>query len=228
MSNLDIPSFGYPVDGMPNPMVERTRRVYDRLAGVYPVSAMLFHSRAHRAALTASGIRDGMTVLEVATGSGEMFRRLVRANPNGVTLGADISPNMAMRTSKAIRRKFPASSTLCHAADARRMPFRDNSFDAVVCCYLLGLLSTEDIITTIREFHRVLRSDARLSLVLIGENLPLFNSYFKLLGNLMPAFCGRQVDRRVPALIRARGFELVSDCHVQQIGYPSRVLVARK
>ena len=46
---------------------------------------MFFHSRAHRSVIGASGIRDGMKVLEVATGSGEMFRRLVRVNPNGST-----------------------------------------------------------------------------------------------------------------------------------------------
>ena len=70
----------WPVYGLPATLAERTRRVYDRLSAVYPVSSMLFHSRAHRCALEASGVRDGMEVLEVATGSGEMFRRLVRAN----------------------------------------------------------------------------------------------------------------------------------------------------
>ncbi len=42
-----------------------------------------------------SGIRDGMKVLEVATGSGEMFEHLVRVNPSGLTFGLDLSPNMA-------------------------------------------------------------------------------------------------------------------------------------
>src|SRR5664280_2777730 len=83
---------------MPHTLADRTRRVYDRLAAVYPVSTMFFHSRAHGCALGASGLRDGMKVLEVATGSGEMFRRLVRANSMGTTLGVDLSPNMAART----------------------------------------------------------------------------------------------------------------------------------
>ena len=51
-----------------------------------------------------SGIRDGMSVLEVATGSGEMFKRLVRANPSGRTIGVDLSPNMAARTQRIARR----------------------------------------------------------------------------------------------------------------------------
>src|ERR1041384_7298007 len=99
----------WPVTGLPATLAHRTRRVYDRLAAVYPVSTMLFHSRAHRCALGASDIRDGMKVLEVATGSGEMFRRLVRANGLGTTIGVDLSPNMAARTQRAARRKFPSA-----------------------------------------------------------------------------------------------------------------------
>ena len=53
--------------GMPGP----TRRVYDLLAGVYPLSTFLFHEKAHKVALSLAGIRDGMRVLEVATGSGD-------------------------------------------------------------------------------------------------------------------------------------------------------------
>ena len=74
------------VERMPRTIAARTRRVYDILASVYPLSTFFFHSKAHACALRHSGIRDGMRVLEVATGSGEMFRRLVRSNPNGADL----------------------------------------------------------------------------------------------------------------------------------------------
>src|ERR1022692_5317663 len=98
---------------MPHTLADRTRRVYDRLAAVYPVSTMLFHSRAHRCALGVSGLSDGMDVLEVATGSGEMFRRLVRANGNGTTLGVDLSPNMAARTQRVARHKYQIGRASC-------------------------------------------------------------------------------------------------------------------
>ena len=213
---------------MPTTLVDRTRRVYDRLAGLYPISTMLFHSRAHRCALESAVIADGMQVLEVATGSGEMFRRLVEANRSGATVGVDLSPNMAARTQRHARREFPQSRAHCQAVDARHLPFRDGSFDAVVCCYLLELLSADDILRTVREFHRVLRRDGQLALVLIGQNTAIFNSIYRVLGKLAPAFWGRQVEQRVPELILASDFEIVRDKTVRQVWYPSRVLVARK
>jgi ubiquinone/menaquinone biosynthesis C-methylase UbiE len=218
----------WPVNGLPATLAARTRRVYDRMSAVYPLSTMLFHSRAHRCALDASGLRDGMKVLEVATGSGEMFGRLVRANRSGSTVGVDLSPNMAARTQRAARRRFPLASANCQAVDARHMPFRNDSFDAVFCCYLLELLSGEDILRTLGEFRRVLRDRGRLTLVLIGQNTPVFNALYKVGGKVAPAFWGRQVEKRVPQLIESVRFEIVHDRAVRQGFYPSRILVARK
>lgn len=227
MNEIELTST-WPVNGLPVTLAQRTRRVYDRMAAVYPLSTMFFHSRAHRCALGASGILDGMRVLEVATGSGEMFRRLVRVNPRGATVGVDLSPNMAARTQRRARLDFPSASAHCQAVDARHMPFRDAAFDAVVCCYLLELLSADDIVRTVREFHRVLRQRGTLSLVLIGQNTALFNRAYRMVGKVAPAFWGRQVERSIPDVIEALAFRIEQDRMVRQTGYPSRILVARK
>jgi ubiquinone/menaquinone biosynthesis C-methylase UbiE len=196
------------------------------MAAVYPVSTLLFHSRAHRCALEASGLRAGMRVLEVATGSGEMFRRLVKANPDGRTFGLDLSPNMAAHTLRVARKTCPDADAHCGAVDVRSLPFRSSSFDAVMCCYLLELLSQDDIVLTLREIRRVLRSGGTFSLVVIGQNVKLFNRMYGVAGNLVPAFWGRQVENAVPEMIREAGLRLVTDRFVRQGFYPSRVLVA--
>jgi ubiquinone/menaquinone biosynthesis C-methylase UbiE len=228
LNRTEETAMDWPVNGLPHTLADRTRRVYDRLAAVYPVSTMFFHSRAHRCALGASGLRDGMKILEVATGSGEMFRRLVRANRQGTTVGVDLSPNMAARTQRAARRKFPSAQTHCQAVDARHMPFRSETFDAIFCCYLLELLSADDIVRTLGEFRRILRERGNLTLVLIGQDTPSFNTIYKVLGRLAPAFWGRQVELSVPELIESARFEIVQDRLVRKTFYPSRVLVARK
>ena len=213
---------------MPRTIAERTRKVYDHLAAVYPVSTFFFHSKAHACALKNSGIEDGMKVLEIATGSGEMFRRLVKANPSGQTFGLDLSPNMAARTQYRARKEFPASEAHCGAVDVRSMPFRNASFAAVVCCYLFELLAQEDIRLTLREISRVLRPSGKFSLVVIGQNVKAFNRLYSVCGSLVPAFWGRQVEQDVPHLIGKAGLKIMNDEFVRQSGYPSRVLVARK
>lgn len=228
MSNLTLTLNRSSAEDQHSTIADRTRRVYDRLALVYPASTFLFHSKAHKEALQASGIRDGMRILEVATGSGEMFRRLVQANPHGSTIGLDLSPNMASRTQRQVRTEFPHAETYCKAVDARYMPFRNGTFDAVMCCYLLELLSAEDILTTLQEIHRVLKPRGTFTLVLIGQNTEVFNHLYKVCGRIAPAFWGRQVEQRVPELIESVDFRITSDTMVRQTFYPSRVLTARK
>jgi ubiquinone/menaquinone biosynthesis C-methylase UbiE len=108
------------------------------------------------------------------------------------------------------------------------MPFRGESFDAVFCCYLLELLSADDIVSTLGEFRRVLRDRGHLTLVLIGQNTASFNAIYKVLGKVAPAFWGRQVEQRVPQLIESVRFEILKDEVVRQTFYPSRILVAKK
>ncbi len=213
---------------MPRTIAARTRKVYDHLSAVYPVSTFFFHSKAHASAMRNSGIENGMQVLEIATGSGEMFRRLVKANPGGKTFGLDLSPNMAARTQRRARQEFPSAEAHCGAVDVRNMPFRKESFDAVVCCYLFELLAQDDIRLTLREINRVLRPGGRFSLVVIGQNAKVFNRLYGVCGSMVPAFWGRQVEKSVPNLINKAGLKIVKDEFVRQLGYPSRVLIARK
>ena len=216
------------VDQMPRTIAERTRRIYDSVASIYPVSTFFFHSKAHACALHNAGIRNGMRVLEIATGSGEMFRRLVKANPEGKTFGLDLSPNMAARTQRRARSEFPEAPSHCGAVDVRSMPFKNASFDAVVCCYLFELLSRDDIRLTLREIRRVLRADGTFALVVIGQNAQFFNKLYGVCGKLVPAFWGRQVERAVPELVQEAGLRILTTHSVRQTGYPSKVLVARR
>jgi len=221
----------------PTPAIERngfrgfknhTRRLYDLVAGVYPISSKLFHAEAHKVALSLAGLRDGTRILEVATGSGEMFRHLARRNGRGLTCGVDLSPNMAAKTQREARRKIPGSRSHCQAVDASRMPFRDGTFDTVVSCYLLELLGDDDLVRTLDEMHRVLRPRGRLVLVNVGENQRTFNAMHKLAGTLVPAFWGKMLGSSFEDMLTGYGFKVQHDRIVQQGFYPSRVLIAQK
>ena len=140
-----------------------------------------------RAALTTLGIVIGIAAV-IATveigqgvkaanartiagmGANNLQIRSGAANSGGTTLGVDLSPNMAARTQRTARHKFPAAQAHCQAVDARHMPFRNESFDAIFCCYLLELLSADDIVGTLGEFRSGLVAAASdpVTAVLLG------------------------------------------------------------
>jgi len=228
LSELNLSVLAYRADHFHKTISDRTRKVYDRVAAVYPASTFFFHSKAHRMALDMSEIRNGDQVLEVATGSGEMFRRLLKRNPDGLNVGFDLSPNMAAFTERRVRREFPDARMLLQAVDARHMPFRDASFDHVVSCYLYELLDHDDIHKTLREIRRVLKPGGRLTAILIGQDDTMFRQGYKVCGRLVPAFWGRLVSNRMPAWVEQSGFLIEQDRSTRQGFYPSRVLVAKR
>jgi ubiquinone/menaquinone biosynthesis C-methylase UbiE len=213
-------------DPLPQTIAARTRRVYDALATVYPLSTYFFHSKSHTYVLEHAGIQNGDRVLEIASGSGEMLRRLAGINPHGMTVGLDLSPNMASVAQKRAREENPDASAYCGAVDVRSLPFPDASFDAVVCCYLIELLGRDDIYRTLHEVRRVLRPGGRFSLVVIGQNRPMFRQAYRLGASVARAFWGRLVESEAPEMLRDCGLIVVKDRYIQQGFYPSRVLVS--
>jgi len=219
---------GYQTERLHKTIAKRTKRVYDHLAPMYPASTYFFHRKAHKIALEMSGVRNGMKVLEVATGSGEMFRQLVRLNPSGATCGVDLSPRMAARTQSHARKQFPKASLHCQAVDCRSLPYKDGTFDQIFCCYLYELLSTDDIYQTMEEMHRVLRPRGVLTSILIGQQVDFFNKAYLVAASVVPAFWGRQMDLSAPAILESTGFRVTGERLVKQSFYPSRILTSIK
>ena len=212
----------------PEAVCTRTRRLYDVVAPLYSISSRMFHSRAHAAALAASGIQNGTRVLEVATGSGEMLGKLAGVNSEGQTVGIDFSPNMAARSQESVRSRYPNAEVHCQAADGRTLPFATGSFDTVVCCFFFELLPEDDVPKSVAEVSRVLRPGGRLVTTFVGQNRSSFNALYKVCTRFAPAFWGRQRSGQVAGLLRAHGYSIDKDHHVGQLYYSSRVIAATR
>ena len=213
------------MDRIPARMARRTRLVYDALAGVYPVSSYLFHAKALRAAIELSGLKDGMRVLEVATGSGELFQRLLAANPNGCTAGIDLSPRMAAHTRAKSLRQFPAARLVCTAADVCDLPFADGFFDAVFGCYVFELIGDGAVEEAVAELRRVVRPGGVVTMVIIPEDdASFFSRLYQSCGRVVPAFWGRRIETELIGMFARHGFHVRSSRRVRQTGYLSRVV----
>lgn len=228
MNNLEALLENWRTERIPETIANRTRRVYDLLSRVYPISSNLFHSKAHAIAMDMSGLRDGSKVLEIATGSGELFSRIAEKNPKGLNVGIDLSPAMAAVTLSRIRAKHPDVNCGLKAVDARQMPFRDGSFDTVFCCYLLELLASNDIVRLLHEVHRILRPGGKFAVILIGQNKAYFNTAYRFASKAVPAFWGQQMEQRAQMLFENCGFRMLEERHSVQTLYPSRIVLVER
>jgi ubiquinone/menaquinone biosynthesis C-methylase UbiE len=137
---------------------ERVRRLYDAAAGRYDRSIALFERLLFGGGREWVCSRARGEVLEIAAGTG----RNLPFYPENVRLtGVELSPKMleiAQRRAREIGREADL-----RAGDAQDLPFRDASFDTVVCT--LGLCTIPDDRGAVAEAARVLRPGGCLLLL---------------------------------------------------------------
>ncbi len=131
-------------------------RLWSRVANVYDLQLVL-ERPALNAALDLADPRAVDALLDVGTGTGGVLRELSRRpSPPRRAVGVDSSPEM-LRAAEPL----PSGWTLVEA-DARDLPFDEDSFDVVTTAYLLHVLDRGDRTGALEEIARVLRPAGRL------------------------------------------------------------------
>ena len=130
------------------------RQRHDKLAPTYqdflsPVTAL-----ATTPLLKAAQVRPGATLLDVATGPGNLALEATRLGT--ICIGVDLSPGMI----ELAKKSNPGIDF--RVADVEDLPFADASFDAVVCNFGLGHFPWPE--ASLAECVRVLKAGGRIAL----------------------------------------------------------------
>jgi demethylmenaquinone methyltransferase/2-methoxy-6-polyprenyl-1,4-benzoquinol methylase len=137
-------------------------RLFDLAAGHYDRACTLMSfgtgQRYRRDALARAGLRPGMRVLDVGTGTGLLSREIahITGTPHQV-VGLDPSPGML-----SVCRQGQKATTLVQGF-GEQLPFADESFDFVTMGYALRHVA--DLDEAFREYLRVLKPSGRLLLL---------------------------------------------------------------
>jgi len=138
----------------------QVREMFDGLAPCYDrmnkIMTLGQDQRWRRFVVDRAQIQDGMHVLDLASGTGDIAFEIKDRYPNATVIAADFSLGMLHQG-----KSRPGGDQLQWVAcDAMHLPFEDNSFDAVTFGYLLR--NVEDIDVALREVRRVLKPQGRV------------------------------------------------------------------
>ncbi|MBV9007786.1 MAG: bifunctional demethylmenaquinone methyltransferase/2-methoxy-6-polyprenyl-1,4-benzoquinol methylase UbiE [Verrucomicrobia bacterium] len=165
---------------------EQVREMFSRISGRYDfanhfLSAGCDFLWRNRAAEIVSQWRPPC-ILDLATGSGDLALALQRKLPRSRIIAVDFSAEMlALAKRKGVRETL--------AADALRLPFAPQSFDAVTVAF--GLRNMHDYAAALREMRRILTSKGHL-LVLdfsLPQNAAVRQLYRTYLHHILPRLC---------------------------------------
>ena len=129
-------------------------KYYDRVGHVLALGSGPFYRRS---ALRRAGLRRGMKLLDVATGTGQVARAAARIlGGAGSVVGLDPSAGM-------LRQARRAHASLLVRARAEEMPLRDDLFDMLSMGFALRHVATLE--TAFAEYRRVLKPGGRVLLL---------------------------------------------------------------
>jgi demethylmenaquinone methyltransferase / 2-methoxy-6-polyprenyl-1,4-benzoquinol methylase len=102
-----------------------------------------------------AGLMPGARLLDLGAGTGDLAREARRQQPGATVVAADLTLAMMQRG-----RGCTAPEVSWTAADARRLPFADGVFDAVVSGFLMR--NVGDVAPPLAEQRRVLKPGGRM------------------------------------------------------------------
>ena len=157
-------------------------------------------------AVELSGIGPGDRVLDICAGTGELAFILARTvGPRGSVVATDFCEQMlAMARKKMNGSHGNLSFTL---ADAKDLPFSDNSFDAVTVAF--GMRNIPDTILALREIRRVLRPGGQFLCLELTQpaNRWFLSLYTWYIFRLMPFVSNLVMKSSAPYLYLPRSIE---------------------
>ena len=136
------------------------QNMFDRIAGRYNVMNRLMTGgqdmRWRRFVVQKAQLPPGGKLLDLATGTGDIGFEALKAVPDAQVIGADFSLGMMQ-----VGKRLPDGKRMSWSgADALKLPFPDNTFDAVTSGYLVR--NVIDIPQTLSEQLRVLKPGGRI------------------------------------------------------------------
>ena len=151
---------------MSQPISATNQSFYDRISHAYDLISDAGEHKAREAGEQALDIQAGEHVLEIGYGTGNTMVHLAEAvGDSGTVAGIDVSTGMQQVASKKLTAKGFADRVELRVGDARKLPYDDNSFDAVFASFTLELFPLNDIPEVLAEVARVLKSGGRLGVV---------------------------------------------------------------
>jgi len=135
---------------------EDAKRFYDRISRVYDLLTRAFERRYAEIALARLHVQEGETVLEIGFGSGHCLKRIAESvGQTGKAYGVDISSGMVEVTKRRLEKAGLMGRVELYCRDAARLPYKDNTFDAVFMSFTLELFDTPEIPKVLEEIKRV-------------------------------------------------------------------------
>lgn len=167
------------------------------------LTRVLGMSRAYDELVAHAELADGLRVLEIGCGTGNVTVRAKRAAPGADVVASDPDPLALARAQRKARR---LTGIRFERAYAQQLPFADGEFDRALSSMMLHHLDDDVKAGALAEVYRVLRPGGSLHIVDIGGHTTGHHGLAARWMKDNPHAAGNLGDA-IPRVLRSVGFE---------------------
>ena len=201
--------------------------LYNGMAWYYDVWAHFTEKKAQDKAIEISNIKDGLTIRDVAVGTGNLFKRILKSNSSGFNIGIDISKGMLTKAKSKLS-KQPSQNYSLEIGSAFNIKMDNHTVDILFNNYMFDLIPFNQMGSIINEFFRVLKPGGKLVLVNMTKAERFGAGVYERIYRIYPLVMGGCRGVKQNNLLTEYGFKVITREYVQQMLFPSEVILATK
>ncbi len=161
-------------------MSEEVQRMFASISGRYDllnsVLSLGVHHRWRTRAVKLTGAGEGMSVLDCATGTGDLAIAYKKAvGSTGTVIGTDFCAEMLEPAPEKSRKK--GLEVAWEVADAMDLPYDDDRFD--ISSIAFGIRNVDDPVTVLSEMARVVKPNGKVVVLEFGQPYGIMKYPFK-------------------------------------------------
>ena len=137
---------------------EATKKKFEKVVWIYNFWSWLTESKAAKEVVKIADIKDYQQILEVACGTGVLFEKIVKLNPNGYSTGVDLTSGMIIKAKKRLS-KLKNSNYSFLEGDIFNLNFPNDSFDIIINNFMIDLLPEEAFDKIAEVFFKLLKQN---------------------------------------------------------------------
>jgi SAM-dependent methyltransferase len=173
------------------------------LPGYDLLTRILGMPRAYDVLIEQADLSDGLSILEVGCGTGNLITRVQRRYPGATSTGCDPDPRALARARRKARRM---SGITFDRGYVQRLPYADETFDRVLSSMMWHHLDEGVKPAAAEQILRVLRPGGSLHLVDIGGEMTEDDGMLARRMLRSPHAAGNLGDA-IPRCLRSAGFD---------------------
>jgi ubiquinone/menaquinone biosynthesis C-methylase UbiE len=178
------------------------------LPGYDLLTRLLGFHKVYDTLIAQAELADGLRVLEIGCGTGNVTIRAKRSNPGVDITGSDPDP---LALARAQRKAQGLTGIRFERAYAQELPYGDGEFDRALSSMMLHHLDDDVKAGAAAELHRVLRPGGTLHLVDVGGNMTP-NDGLAARFMMRSDHAKGNLGDAIPRLLRGAGFECDEVC----------------